>query len=56
MMMFFMLYWLNGGEWDQSHRGHKYPNLFGNIFGGHFVSRDMVGLNMFWMSSRFWTA
>jgi len=24
MMMFFMLYWLNGGEWDQSHKGHKY--------------------------------
>ena len=42
------LYWLSGGERDQSHRGQNFPNLFGNIFGGHFVSREMVGLNMFW--------
>jgi len=41
---------------DQSRTGHNYPNLFRNIFGGHFVSREMFGFNMFWMSSRSWTA
>ena len=40
---------------DQSRTGHNYPNLFGNIFGGHFVSREMFGFNMFWMHSRSWT-
>ena len=40
---------------DQSHSEHKYPNLFGNIFDGHFVNREMVGFNMFWKNSKIWT-
>ena len=31
---------------NQSHKMHKYPHPFGNIFGGHFVSKEMVWLNM----------
>ena len=32
---------------DQSHTEQNYLHLFGNIFGGHCVSRTIVGLNMF---------
>ena len=48
-----LLYWLSGGWRDQSHREHKYPNLFGNIFDGHFVNKKLSDSTCFGTIQKF---